>query len=82
MESCQASMSYSKELDIINAKGIRVFPIVEFWFFIWIPVGVWLAPFDTATTCWEYAAEPMASCFGKAIGRFVFRFSEHSGLEL
>jgi hypothetical protein len=82
MGGCHAYLSYSKELDVIDAKGIRVSSIVEFWLFVRISVDIRLAPFDAATACWKYATIPLASCLSKVIGRFVFRFSEQSGLEL
>jgi hypothetical protein len=80
--SCQVYLSYSKELDVIDAKSIRVFSIVELWLFVRISVGIRLAPLDAAAARWKYATIPLASCLSKAIGRFVFCFSEQSRLEL
>jgi hypothetical protein len=75
-------LSYSKELDVVNIKGIRVLPIVLVWCFAWVLIGICLAPFDAAATCWEYATVPLASYLCKAIGWFIIRLSEQSGLEL
>ena len=82
MGCCYSYLPFWEKADVINTESIGIFPVVKVWLFGRISIGIRLAPFDSAASCWKYTTVPLASCLGKAVCWLIFCIFEQPGLEL